>query len=55
MITVKIQLSDIENTSKPKNAGFITKEIEGKIQTVTIREFADAVGKDGRTFTPAVF
>ena len=36
MLKVKIQLSDIENTSKPKNAGFITKEIEGKIQTVTI-------------------
>ena len=55
MLKVKIQLSDIENTSKPKNVGTISKELEGKIQTVTIREFADAVGMDGRTFTPAIF
>ncbi len=55
MLRVKIQLSDIKKTSKPRNAGFITQEIEGKIQTVTIREFAEAVGQDGRTFTPAIF
>ena len=55
MMQVKIQLSDMEFSRKPTNAGLLTNEIEGKIRNVTIPEFAYAVGERGRAFTPAIF
>lgn len=52
---IKVQLSDLRYTMKPMNPGKITKELENKSVEIDIMELAQAVGEEGRTFTPACY
>lgn len=54
---IKISLDNEEFTHKPEksNIGRINNRIAGQIRTETLVALAKYIGKDGRSFCPAIF